>query len=218
MRILLIGATGLVGSKLTARLLGDPAQEVHTVVRRGSPLKGPGLREHVAPASEWPQIVRELRAEVAVSALGTTIKAAGSEAAFRSVDHDMVLSFAEAARAAGARHMLTVSSVGANSGSRNFYLRLKGEVEEALERLGFERLDIFRPGLLRGERGGDRRVGERIAIRLSPLTNAVMRGPFDRFAAIDADAVAAAMAEAIGETSPGLFKHENRAIHRLARR
>ena len=218
MRIVLIGATGLVGSKLTARLLGDSAREVHTVVRRGSPLSGPGLREHVAPPEEWPQIVSEIRAEVAVSALGTTIKAAGSEAAFRSVDHEMVLSFAEAARPAGARHMLAVSSVGANSSSRNFYLRLKGQVEEALEQLGFERLDIFRPGLLRGERGGERRVGERLAIRLSPLTNAVMRGPFDRFAAIDADAVAAAMAEAIGETSPGLFKHENRAIHRLARR
>ena len=86
--------------------------------------------------------------------------------------------------------MVTVSSVGADPGSGNFYLRIKGEMESALEALGFERLDILRPGLLRGPRGGDRRPGERIGIALSPLVNLVLRGRLDRFAAIDADVVA----------------------------
>ena len=95
------------------------------------------------------------------------MRQAGSQAAFRAVDFDMVVAFARAAAAAGARRMVTVSSVGADPGSANFYLRIKGEMEAALEALGFERLDIFQPGLLRGPRGGDRRPGERIAIALA---------------------------------------------------
>jgi uncharacterized protein YbjT (DUF2867 family) len=89
-------------------------------------------------------------------------------------------------------------------------------MEAALEALGFERLDILRPGLLRGERGGERRLGERIGIALSPAVNLVLRGSLDRFAAIDADRVAAAIAGALRQAEPGTFRHENRAIGRLA--
>ena len=131
-----------------------------------------------------------------MSALGTTMRAAGSQAAFRAVDFDMVVDFARAARAGGARRMIVISSVGADAGSRNFYLRTKGEMERALEALDFERLDIVRPGLLRGERGGDRRPGERLGIIVSPLLNLLLRGRLDRYAAIDAQIVAAAVAGA----------------------
>jgi uncharacterized protein YbjT (DUF2867 family) len=151
-----------------------------------------------------------------VSALGTTMRSAGSQAAFRAVDLDAVVAFAEGARRAAARHMVTVSSVGADRRSRNFYLRTKGEMERALEGLGFERLDIFRPGLLRGERGGERRLGERVGIALSPLVNLVLRGRLDRLAAIDADRVAAAIAACLGDSEPGTFRHENRDIRELA--
>jgi uncharacterized protein YbjT (DUF2867 family) len=114
--------------------------------------------------------------------------------------------------------MVTVSSVGAESGSRNFYLKLKGEMEAALEALGFDRLDIFRPGLLRGPRGGERRLGERLGIFASPVVNLVLRGPLDRYAAIDADHVADAMAAVLKEERSGQHVHENRAIRALARR
>jgi uncharacterized protein YbjT (DUF2867 family) len=96
-----------------------------------------------------------------------------------------VLAFGRAAKAAGAGHMLTISSVGADAGSSNFYLRVKGEMEEQLAALGFTRLDILRPGLLRGKRGGERRIGERIGILVSPVANLFLRGPLDRYAAID---------------------------------
>ena len=142
------------------------------------------------------------------------MRQAGSTDAFRAVDLDMVAAFARAAATAGARRMVTVSSVGADSGSANFYLRIKGEMEAALEALGFERLDILRPGLLRGPRGGDRRPGERIAIALSPLVNLFLRGRFDRFAAIDADRVAAAIAGALRQSEPGTRRHDNRSIRR----
>jgi uncharacterized protein YbjT (DUF2867 family) len=215
MRVAMIGATGLVGSLAASRMLVR-GWEVDALLRRSGGAARPGWREHVAPAEEWPAIVASLSPEAAVSALGTTMRQAGSQAAFRAVDFDMVAAFARASAAAGARRMVTVSSVGADPGSANFYLRIKGEMEAALEGLGFERLDILRPGLLRGPRGGDRRTGERIAIALSPVVNLLLRGRLDRFAAIDADLVAAAVVGALGRTEPGSYRQENRSIRVLA--
>ncbi|HEX8621917.1 MAG TPA: NAD(P)H-binding protein [Allosphingosinicella sp.] len=215
MRVAMIGATGLVGSLARPKLLAQGFR-VDSLVRRASGFEHPCWREHVAPAEQWPALVSSLGAEAAVSALGTTMRQAGSQASFRAVDLDLVVDFARAAAAAGARRMVTVSSVGADPRSANFYLRTKGEMEAALEALGFERLDILRPGLLRGERGGDRRLGERIGIALSPVVNLVLRGPLDRFAAIDADRVAAAIAGALRQAEPGIYRHENRSIRQLA--
>jgi uncharacterized protein YbjT (DUF2867 family) len=215
MRVAMIGATGLVGS-LAARSLLAQGYDVDALLRRPSGVVHPNWREHVAPPQEWADIVSGLNPEASVSALGTTMSQAGSQAAFRAVDLDMVVGFARAAAASGARHMVTVSSVGANGGSANFYLRIKGEMEAALEGLGFERLDVLRPGLLRGPRGGDRRAGERIAIALSPVVNLFLRGRLDRFAAIDADIVAAAVVGALRHTEPGTCRHENRSIRALA--
>jgi hypothetical protein len=89
-------------------------------------------------------------------------------------------------------------------------------MEQALEALGFDRLDILRPGLLRGERGADRRLGERVGIALSPVANLLLRGRLDRYAAIEADIVAAAIADALRQAEPGIFRHENRSLRGLA--
>lgn len=215
MRIALIGGTGLIGGHLADRLLAA-GEQVHAILRRPSGRRGAGWHEHVAPVADWPGIASGLPADVAISALGTTMRAAGSQAAFRAVDHDAVIAFAEAARHAGVRHMVTVSSVGADPASRNFYLKLKGEVEEALTKIGFERLDIFRPGLLRGQRGGERRFGERFGIMLSPLANLFLQGRLDRYAAIDAAVVVDAILAVLHAGPTGLHVHENRAIRRLA--
>lgn len=217
MRIAIIGATGLVGRALSPRLL-EGGHRVHALVRRASGQSNPEWHEHISSPDEWPDLVRELRPEVAVSALGTTMRAAGSEAAFRAVDHDMVVSFAAAAREAGAGHMLVVSSVGAKAGSPNFYLGLKAEMEEALAAMRFDRLDIVRPGLLRGERGADRRLGERVGIIVSPVVNLLLRGRLDRYAAIDADVAADGITAAVEKRTQGVFIHHNRDIRRLARR
>ncbi|HZF44141.1 MAG TPA: NAD(P)H-binding protein [Sphingomonadaceae bacterium] len=218
MRVAMIGATGLVGSLLADRLFADPRTgEVHSIGRRESGRRGVRWREHVAPAADWPDIARAVAAEVAVSALGTTMRAAGSEAAFRAVDRDIVAAFARATREAGARRMLTISSVGADAASRDFYLRTKGEMERELRALSFARLDVLRPGLLRGARGGDRRLGERIGIALSALANLALRGRFARYAAIDAAVVADAAAACLHFEAPGVFVHENGDIRRLAR-
>jgi len=210
-RIVLIGGTGLIGRLVAARLR-DAGADLRALQRR--PLGGAG--EEVAPPEQWPGMVGALGGDVAISALGTTGRAAGSDAGFRAVDYGMVVAFARAAREAGIGHMILVSSVGADPGSRNFYLRLKGEVEAALRELDFERLDIVRPGLLRGERGKERRPGERLGILISPVVNLVLRGPLDRFAAIDATAVAAAIAALAGRTGPGSFVHHNRDLLQIA--
>lgn len=218
MRLVLIGATGLVGGLLADRLLAQAGgPEIRALLRRPSGRSNERWHEQVAPASDWPAMVAGDAPDAAVSALGTTWRAAGSEAAFRAVDLDCVVAFAAAARRAGARHMVTVSSVGADASSGNFYLRTKGEMERALEALGFDRLDILRPGLLRGERGADRRLGERLGIAISPVVNVFLRGRLDRFSAIDGDVVAAAVAGTLRQVEPGTYLHDNRSIGALAR-
>lgn len=215
MRVVMIGATGLVGALLADQLL-ERGHEVHGLARRPSGRAGPGWHEQIAPALDWPDRVAPIHADAAISCLGTTRRQAGSEAAFRAIDFDAVVAFARAAKAAGVRHFLAVSSVGADPGSRNFYLRTKGETEAALEALAFERLDLFRPGLLLGDRTGGPRLGERVATLLDPLTRIVLRGRLGRFAGIPAGTVADAIAAAVESSKSGVYVHENRAIHSLA--
>jgi uncharacterized protein YbjT (DUF2867 family) len=209
-RTILAGATGLVGRLVADRLLGAGC-EVEALVRRPTGRKDPRWHEHVAPLGDWAGLTGA-GADVAVSALGTTMKQAGSQAAFRAVDFDLVVDFARAVRAAGVRHMIVISSAGADPAAANFYLRVKGEMEQALAGLGFDRLDIVRPGLLRGVRGADRRLGERAAILVSPLLNLVLRGRLDRYAAIDASIVADAVAALVRQSAPGNFVHHNRDL------
>ncbi len=112
--------------------------------------------------------------------------------------------------------MLSVSSVGALHGARNKYLAMKGEAERGLEELGFEQLDIVRPGLLRGDRSGDSRLAERIGIAVSPVLNLLLQGRLDRFAAIDATIVAAAITALVGTTGGGRHIYFNSDLKALA--
>ncbi len=213
MKLLMAGATGLVGHLVLQRLLlDDRVTAIHNVGRRACGIHHAKFFEHIGPMDSWPAIVSVLEADVAMSALGTTLRQAGSEAAFLAVDHDAVIAFARASCGVGARHFLSISSVGAHAGSRNFYLATKGKVETALSAVGFERLDIFRPGLLRGSRSGALRPGERIGIAISPLTDVLTPRRFDHYRSIAADDVAQAMATKLFETEPGAFIHENRAM------
>lgn len=209
MRIALIGATGLIGRSLVPLL-----KELNPLLlgRRAS---GFSVKEIVTPMADWPARLSGAGIDVAISTLGTTWAKAGSWPAFEAVDHDAVLGFAGAARAAGARQFISVSSAGADAGSLNGYLAIKGRTELALADVGFDRVDIIRPGLLRGPRGNDRRIGERLGILVSPLLNLALRGSLDRFAAIDASTVAAAIAALAGALPPGVHIHHNRDLKRL---
>ena len=206
MRIVLVGATGLVGSKLLPLIRNH---DLLVLTRRPT---GTGVAERIAAAVEWPRLLSGTSIDAAVSTLGATWKMAGSWAEFERVDRTAVVEFARAARDGGASQLVSVSSVGADPDSNNRYLALKGRTEADLAGIGFARLDLLRPGLLRGERGSDRPFLERFGIAISPVTNLLLRGRRDRFAAIDAADVACAIAALLKQREPGVFVHHNREI------
>lgn len=219
-RVLLVGATGLVGTRIMQACVGRSDLRLIALTRREAPMpQGARMEMLVADPAEWEQSLATVAPDAVICALGTTWRRAGrDEAAFRAVDQELVLRVARAAKATGVSNFVLVSSVGADMASRTLYLRLKSEVETALRKLRFHRLDILRPGLLRGPRSGDRRPAERLAIILSPLLNLVLHGERRRLRAIDAGIVARAALEGAKEKARGTFVHEHDAILRLERR
>jgi len=189
------GATGLVGRNLVQRLCADPSvATVHALARRDLDVADAKLVLHKVDFSTLPELPP---LDEVYLALGTTIKTAGSQAAFRAVDLDANLAVARAAHAAGARRIGLVSALGANAGSRIFYNRIKGELEQVLATLDLEALVIARPSLLRGDRAGlgqAERPGEVWGARLDALLRPVIPR---RLRAIDAADVAASLAQQV---------------------
>jgi uncharacterized protein YbjT (DUF2867 family) len=212
MKIILAGSTGLVGGLLAARL--DPAR-LTTVGRRVNSALDPRVSQQVGVVAGWPSFVTAAKADVALCCLGTTINQAGSQAAFAAIDLEAVLAFAGAAKLAGARQLLLVSSVGAKASAANFYQATKGKAEAGVIALGFDRVDIFRPGLLRGARVGPNRPVESLMMALSPFTDLLTPSRFASYRSTAAEDVAAAMAACIGRAEAGLHVHENDEIQRL---
>lgn len=224
-RVLLAGASGLVGSEVRRQLLARPdGPVVVSLLRRPRQARPPRDLEYVADLSDPGRdaaLAHELNAlaggvDACLCALGTTIRQAGSREAFLAVDRDLVVRVATIARQLGATRMVLVSSVGASAQSNNFYLRVKGETERALGELGFARLDLLRPGLLLGERQ-ERRIAEQLGQRLAPLTNPLLRGPLRRYRAIAATDVAAAAAALLSQDEGGRHVHEHAGLQALAR-
>jgi uncharacterized protein YbjT (DUF2867 family) len=214
-KIIIAGGSGLVGKQVADQMARN-GYDVHLVSRRPSAQSMPNLHEHVAPSDDWPAIVARIKPAVAISCLGTTIRTAGSRAAFKAVDHDLVLAFAEASHKAGAQHFITVSSVGVIPASSNFYLRTKAEMEQGLRNIGFQRLDIMRPSLLTGGKRDAHRPGEALGILLSPLVDRLMIGSMRRFASTPSHLLAQAIAALADTPDGGVFIHENDSIRARA--
>ena len=151
------------------------------------------------------------KADDAFCCLGTTIRQAGSQAAFRKVDFDYVINFAIAAKAAGVKRFLVVSALGANAKSCVFYNRVKGEMENALKAMNFESLHIFRPSFLLGERA-EARVGERLGIKVFSALAPLMIGPARKVRPVEAKAVARAMVLAANSDALGMTVVESDEI------
>ena len=216
--VLLAGASGLIGRALLDVLLAPGRSERVAVL----------ARRPLAPARSDPR-VRMRTGELVTLAgeargvrdvyitLGTTIKVAGSEAAFRAVDFDLVVGVARAALAAGAKRLAVVSALGASARSGIFYNRVKGEAEDALKALGYQSLVIAQPSLLLGDRtalGQPTRSGELFAARfLAPVMAwipAAMRP-------IEATTVARAMVAALEQATPGTRVLSSAEMQRLGR-
>ncbi len=190
---LIAGASGLVGSHLL-RLLLEAAEydRVIALGRRRLELSHPKLVQVMADFAALEEVSADLHCADAFCCLGTTIRQAGSRAAFRAVDHAAVLAFAWAARRNGAARFFVVTALGADARSRVFYNRVKGETEEALEVLDFETLAIFRPSLLLGPRV-EKRPGERLGAAVLWLAEPLLLGGLRKYRAIRAEVVARAM-------------------------
>ena len=211
-RILMAGGTGLVGGLLTRRLLSRNDVALDSLVRSPK-LPSERMVDFEALAEEPTQFSCG-PADVAISCLGTTLRAAGSPARFRRVDRDFVVAFAQLARRAGASRFILISSVGA--GGRGLYLAVKGDTEAAIQTFGFDRVDILRPSLLLGPRT-QRRPAEALAQRAAPLFNPLLIGALARYAALDAEIVAAAIETLAFRTAPGVYVHHVPEIRTLAR-
>lgn len=226
--ILLAGATGLVGSQVLNELLADSQWRGRVIapVRRKLAASDARLVPLTTDFSDKPDRGVELEASLKsllageriatfISCLGTTIKTAGSREAFIAVDRELVLRLAGLARKLDARQAILVSSAGASRQSGNFYLRVKGEVEDGIEALGFDRVDLLRPGLLLGPRN-ERRPGEAVAQVLSPIGDLFLRGKLAKYRSIAANDVARSVYNLIGRAEEGVFAHDTPALEKLA--
>ncbi len=218
-RVCLVGATGLIGRTVIEKAVSRSDVRIVGVARREMKLPyGARMEMLLAPTSGWPDAIAAANASVLVCALGTTIhQVEGDKEAFRAVDYDLVVACAKAAKKAGIEHMIVVSSVDADRSAKSFYLQVKGEVEEALAKVGFKRLDILRPGLLIGQREESRSL-ERIGMWLSPLLGIFLHGKYRKYRSIRASTVADAIFALCRAKARGRFVHDHDAMHYAIRK
>ena len=200
--VLLVGATGLVGRECLRLLLADNgfARIVVVTRRRLSPdVRSPKLETHVVDFDHLNEYDELFTVDAIICTLGTTIRQAGSRTRFRTVDYEYPLSFARLGRRHGCQHFLVVSALGANTRSRYFYNRVKGNLEESLRGLGYPRLTIVRPSLLLGPRA-ELRLGEEVAKRVSRWLGPLVPRAFKP---VEARAVAHTLVRAARESGSG---------------
>jgi len=212
---LLVGASGLVGRNLLQLLLAEERYaQVKILVRRSLSIPNAKLGEHIVDFDHLDRYSWLFDVEDVFCCLGTTIRTAGSQRAFRTVDFTYVVQTGALASKGGAKQFLLVSSLGANPRSRTFYTRVKGEVEEAVSKLPFNAVHIFRPSFLLGERE-EQRTGENVAIALMKLLRPLMIGGWKKLRPIQATTVAAAMVRAAEMNKHGVNVFESDQIQTL---
>lgn len=204
---LLAGATGLVGCALLDKLLTDKAYTAIKVIGRTLPAtRLPKLQFIASDFSDLEKLGAELAADDVFCCLGTTLRKAGSKAAFERVDYHMVVDLARAAKKSGAKQFLVISAVGSSMRSPSFYSRVKARMELAVSETGLDAVHILRPSLLLGERGEFRPV-EWLAQKLAPLLSRLLDGPLKKYRPIHADALADAMLLLARRNETGVKTH-----------
>ncbi|MFW5659525.1 MAG: NAD-dependent epimerase/dehydratase family protein [Bacteroidota bacterium] len=216
---LVIGGTGLIGSYLLRNLIHHPSfKTVTSLSRNSSGLKSLELREYLIDFNRIDELDDRsygFDSDILFITLGTTIKAAGSKAAFERVDLEYALRVAQKAKAAGCKQCHVVTAMGANEHSKIFYNRVKGKVECQLKKLDFESLHIYRPSLLLGKRKQRRnkeRIGQLVMQGLAPT----MLGPLKTYQPIHAETVAEAMLKRSIEDYTGDYVLHSKAIKQIA--
>ena len=191
-KVLLIGASGLTGRLCLEELLKDDYfTEVEIWVRKSLEISNPKLIEKIINFSEIGEM-SAVDSDYIFCCLGTTIKKAKTKKAFRKVDFEYVTQLAKLVERAGAENFIVISSIGANAGSGNFYLRTKGEMEQFVKECKIPAIYLLRPSFLIGKRN-EVRVGEKIAMNIFSALGFFMIGKFKKYRGIDALIVAKAM-------------------------
>jgi uncharacterized protein YbjT (DUF2867 family) len=202
---LVIGASGLVGSFVTLKLLNDSRYEkVKVFVRRSLEINHTKLEEHIVNFDKPDLWRNHLIGDELYSALGTTIKKAGSKEVQYKIDFTYQYEVANAASENGVKKYLLVSSLGADYKSSNFYLRIKGSLDEKVQQLNFERIRIFRPSILVGLRS-ETRLGETLGIKIAGVVTKLVPA-LKKYKPIKASLVAEAMIKSANQTTSEKIK------------
>ena len=188
---IIVGSTGLVGGNVI-KVLSNKKQRAIALTRRSIPNLPPNITEMIIDFDAFEKNGSLPSCINVFICLGTTIKTAGSKENFRKVDIDYCLSIAKKAKESGAETLSLISSIGANSSSKNFYLKTKGELEESIQRIGFSTVNIFRPSFLVGERS-EKRLAEKIAINLAKIMDLFLIGTASKYRSVKAESLAKTM-------------------------
>ena len=188
---IIAGSTGLIGGNVI-KVLSNKKQSAIALTRRSIPNLPPNITEMIIDFDAFEKNGSLPSCNNVFICLGTTIKTAGSKENFRKVDIDYCLSIARKAKESGAETLSLISSIGANSSSKNFYLRTKGELEESIQSLGFSTVNIFRPSFLVGERS-EKRLAEKIAINLAKIIDFFLIGTASKYRSVKAESLAKTM-------------------------
>jgi uncharacterized protein YbjT (DUF2867 family) len=208
-----IGATGLVGKQLVQQLLNDERfEKVRIFVRRETGLNHPKLDQQKVDFGKTETWEKQLTGDVLFSALGTTLKHAGSKEKQWEIDFTFNLNFARKAKENGIENYVLVSSVGANSKSSLFYTKMKGELDDAVSKIGFRNLTILRPASLTGPRE-NRRLAEEISV---PILNILTRFMMKNYRPISDETVAKAMINAVFRREIYKMIYEGAEVFNLA--
>ena len=198
---IIAGSTGLIGRNVI-EVLSNKKQSAIALTRRSIPNLPPNVTEMIIDFDTFEKIGSLPSCNNIFICLGTTIKIAGSQENFRKVDLDYCINIAKKAKESGAETLSLISSIGANSSSKNFYLRTKGELEESIQELGFSTVNIFRPSFLVGERS-EKRLVEKIAIKFAKIIDLFLIGSANKYRSVKAESLAKTMVLKV-ESKPGV--------------
>jgi len=213
---LVLGANGLIGEIVVDLLLkNDKYNMVFAVSRKGVNKESPKLVQIFADMNNAEEKIKDIRVDVLFSCIGSTQAKSPNKDEYYKIDHDYPILVSTLLKKNGCSTVCLVSSIGANAQSKNFYLKLKGQVEQSLLALGFESTHIFRPSLLMGKRK-ERRFFEIATQKLSPLFNMLMIGSWKKFRSISAESVARAMIHTASLRTNGVHIYQTEEIKKLA--
>jgi uncharacterized protein YbjT (DUF2867 family) len=202
---LVAGATGLVGQHLVQRLLVSGAYDhIKLLTRREVPIDDARVENVISNYSNLDSLGKKLQADDVFCCLGTTLKKAGSRAAFEKVDYQMVVDLARSTLAQGAKQFMVVSAAGTSEHSPSFYSRVKAHMERDVAAIGFDTVHIVRPALLIGARE-ESRPAEHISQMLMPLFNPLLLGSLKKYRSVRGEDVADALLQ--------LARRETRGVH-----